>query len=652
MDNRADHIRLIAIQRPVKHYYGMLERNYRANREKVEFFFVGRSIGQEGNLPIVRNYFNVLEFFSMSREMNDPQAASLMLFELGQFVEAEQAFRALIDRQRGNADAWNMLGITLLRQQKFSEAIEALEMAVEVAPRSPEALNNLGNAYKESHEPAKAARYYRRALALSADFVMAHANLANCLVELGELAQAEQHAHRAIELNPQSFEGWSALACTEERRGDYVRAIEVLKKALDVFPDQADWLLQLGSTYILAKQHDAAIDVLQRALQCRPQFVEAMSNLGKALFEAGRLEEAERVLKEAIALRPTMCPLHVNLANVYVAMKQHVAAQACFDEVFRLDPENASAHFVLGMVLLVEGDFDRGWCEYNYRWQIDTYKEGLKRLNAPQWCGEDLHGKTLLVHAEQGIGDSLHFCRYLALAKVRGARVIFECQPAIKRLMSSVRGCDVLIARGDALPDFDMHVPLLNLPAVLGTRFETIPAAVPYLQADDEAKLMWINRLAQLGGDMKVGIVWAGNPEHANDHNRSMRLAQLAPLASVSGICWVSLQKGGRVETQSGDIQFDMVDWADELADFSDTAALVDALDLVIAVDTSVAHLAGGLNKPVWVMVPFAPDWRWLLDRTDSPWYPSMRLFRQAVRGDWASVVADVVQALHELTKH
>ena len=584
--------------------------------------------------------------------MDDPQSAALKLFELGLFAEAEQAYQALLTRQRGNADAWNMLGISLLRQQKYAQSVEALEMAVEVAPRSPQALNNLGNVYKEGNEPAKAARYYRRALALSADFVMAHANLASCLVELGELEQAEQHARLAIVLNPQSFEAWSALACAAERRADYAGAIEVLKSALEIFPDQADWLLHMGSTHILAKQHDAAIDVLKRALRSRPQFVEAMSNLGKALFEAGRLEEAEAILQEAIQLRPSMCPLHVNLANVYVAMKQHVAAQACFQEVFKLDPENASAHFVYGMVLLVEGDFDQGWSEYNYRWQIDTYKEGLKRLHAPQWCGEDLHDKTLLVHAEQGVGDSLHFCRYLAQLQTCGARVIFECQPAIKRLMSSIHGCDVLVAKGDALPDYEMHVPLLNIPAVLGTRLETIPAHVPYLQVDAEAKQNWVSRLEKLGLARKVGIVWAGNPVHANDHNRSMQLAQLGPLASVHGIRWISLQKGGKADALSEHALFDLVDWTAELADFYDTAALVEALDLVITVDTSVAHLAGALNKPVWVMVPFAPDWRWLLDRTDSPWYPSMRLFRQTLRGDWSGVIADVAQALNVLTKY
>lgn len=587
---------------------------------------------------------------AMNTEIPHPLEAAFQLFRLGLLEEAGEAYRAVVKQQRGNADAWNMLGIILHRLGRIEDAIKALETAVEVAPRSPEALNNLGNLYKDSGDYLRAARFYRKALTLAPDLVSANANLANCLVESGDLSAAETHARRALDLDGQSIEAWSALACISERRGDYAQAIEMLESALKVFPDQADWLMHLGCTRMLDKQYEGAINALHRALQCRPQFVEAMNNLGKALFEVGRLEEAEVVLRDAIHLRPSMKELYINLANVQISLRQHAEAMASFHQVLSLDPDNASARFVLGMVLLVEGDLENGWREYAWRWQTKEYGARLRNIPVPEWRGEDLTGKTLFIHAEQGVGDTLQFVRYLPTIGKLGGRVVLECQPPLRLLLASLAGIAALTVKDEPLPEIDLHIPLLNIPGVMGTSLDNIPNQVPYLRAAPMAVEYWARRICSLNGLVRVGIAWAGNPDHVNDRNRSMRLTQLAPLASVNGVSWISLQKGAGAEQLHVEPKvMDLVDWTDDLGDFADTAALIENLDLVIAVDTSVVHLAGALNKPVWVMVPFAPDWRWLLDRSDSPWYPSMRLFRQGTRGDWGGVVNQVAHELEVL---
>ncbi len=585
-------------------------------------------------------------------DLNPAFAAATRLFQLGLLDEAEAGYRAILKEERGNADAWNMLGIVLQRQGKRQESIDALQAAMEISPRSPEILVNLGNVYKESGNPAIAVRNYRRALTLDPQHVMAHVNLANCLVDLDELDLAEEHARQALTAGGQALETLSALANVAEHRRNFDDALSILETAARLYPDNPDLLVHLGCTCMLAKRHEAAVSTLRRALELRPRFVEALNNLGQALFELGRLEEAEEVLLAALQMRPDMKEAYINLANVQIGQRRHAAALASFGRVFELDPDNASAHFVCGMVHLVEGDFANGWREYGWRWQMEKYRQLVSSYSVPVWGGESLDGRTLFVHAEQGIGDTLQFARYLPLLGGHGGRIVFEVQAPLKRLMAGLDGAHIVMAQGEPAPQMDVRVPLLSLPALMKTDLGSIPAHKPYLKIDAAPAAAWRTRLDQLGSGLKVGLAWAGNPEHANDHNRSMALDLLAPLGAVEGVCWISLQKGiGREQIQASPDALQLVDWTDELTDFAETAALIDGLDLVLAVDTSVAHLAGALNKPVWTMIPFAPDWRWLLDRTDTPWYPSMRLFRQRSRGDWRPVVNAVAQELNLLAK-
>lgn len=584
-------------------------------------------------------------------DVHKAHEAAFQLFQAGRFAAAEVAYRSIVECERGNAEAWNMLGIALQRQGDTAGAIDALQTAMDVAPRAPEIVVNLGNIYKESGEFSKAIRIYRRALGLDSRHAMAHANLAACLIELGELDLAETHARQALTVEGQSLEAWSALAGIAERRCDFAKAIEILTDMAKRYPDRPDVQVHLGCVASLAKCYALAIESFQRALALRPGFVEAMNNLGQALFELGRLEEADDILQAALRIQPDMKELHVNLANVRIAQRRHTEALACFARVFELDPESASSHFVCGMVHLVEGDFENGWREYEWRWRTEKYQPQWNRLTVPAWQGQPLDGKTLFVHVEQGIGDTLQFVRYLPLIEKTGGRIVLEVQPPLSRLMATLPALDSIVVKGEELPNMDFHVPLLNIPGIMGTDLDSIPRQTPYLGAEASLRMAWCNRLATLKPGLRVGLAWAGNPEHANDHNRSMCLTQLAPLSAVAGVQWISLQKGaGAEQIQSPPPGLVLTDWTSDLDDFAATAALIECLDLVLAVDTSVVHLAGALNKPVWVMIPFAPDWRWLLERTDSPWYPGMRLFRQNERGNWRTVIETVVQELAALT--
>ena len=300
----------------------------------------------------------------------------------------------------------------------------------------------------------------------------------------------------------------------------------------------------------------------------------------------------------------------------------------------------------------MQGDFPEGWMEYEWRWKCKDFPSQRQSFGQPQWGGDSLQGRTLLLHAEQGLGDAVQFIRYLPLAAQRGGRIILGCRPELQRLLQTAAPDLQVLAGGQFLPPFDVHCPLLGLPRLFATDLTNIPRNVPYLHADSADAAIWRDRLADPSSSLKVGLVWAGSPANKNDRNRSLKLASLAPLANVPGVRFLSLQKGAAAtEAKTPPEAMELIDVADELKDFADTAALIAVLDLVIAVDTAVVHLAGAMGKPVWVLLPFVPDWRWMLERTDSPWYPTMRLFRQTQLAEWEPVIAEVRARLHEFVQ-
>lgn len=584
----------------------------------------------------------------------DPEqtiAAAKKLFDLGLLREAETACQDIVAAERGNAEAWNLLGLTLFHLDAHDRSICAFETAIDVAPRAPEALNNLGNLYKQTGDTAKAIRYYRKALTLAPRLAITHANIAACLLETGDIDIAESHAREALTADPYLPNGYAALASIYEKRNNFARATEILVDGLSRQPQNTELIVHMGCVHMMSKQYELALQAFKNALSLHPKQSEALSNMGFALFELGRLDEAEQALSSALHIKSDMQGALINLANVHIAQRKHDKAFEVLERLLALAPQNPSAHFLHSLVLLLEGRYQEGWAEYDWRLATPELRPHINDTDIPRWSGaEDLAGKLLLVHAEQGVGDTIQFVRYLPLLQQLGANIVLEAQPPLKRLFAGTPGIGNFIAKGEALPQADMQIPLMSIPRILWETHGSYAQVLPYVSPDPQSTASWRERLTTLGSGLKIGIAWAGNPAHANDRNRSIPFRQLKPLFGLNNVKWISLQKtlGGHDSTEkiacSG-----LVDWTNELTDYADTAGLIESLDLVVSVDTSVAHLAGAMNKPVWAMIPFAPDWRWLLDRTDSEWYPSLRLFRQDERGNWAAVVDSVCASIADL---
>jgi tetratricopeptide (TPR) repeat protein len=347
-------------------------------------------------------------------------------------------------------------------------------------------------------------------------------------------------------------------------------------------------------------------------------------------------------------VQPDFAEAHLNRGNALQELKRHAEAVTSYERAIMARPDYVDAHYNEALSRLLVGDFERGWEENEWRWETDQLRDGKRFFKQPLWLGKsDIAGKTILLHAEQGFGDTIQFCRYVPMVAERGARVIVEVQEPLKRLMSGLSGTTQLVARGEPLPDFDIHCPLFSLPLAFGTRLETIPSAVPYLRASPQAVADWGARLGPKHRP-RIGLAWSGRPI---PRDRSIPLGSLLPFLDVNAT-FVSLQKEVTLEdAKILNERSDLLHFGDALKDFADTAALIANLDLVISIDTSVANLAGALAAPLWVMLLFTPDWRWLLDRDDNPWYPTARLFRQDDTHTWDSVIARVQTALRDFVQ-
>ncbi|NVO17759.1 MAG: tetratricopeptide repeat protein [Rhodoplanes sp.] len=394
-----------------------------------------------------------------------------------------------------------------------------------------------------------------------------------------------------------------------------------------------------------------AVDLLQECLRRAPRHAGAHSNLGNAQKDLGRLDEAERSCRAALAIAPDRPGLHFNLGAVLQALERDREAAVAYRAELALDPDNARAHYNLAEACLRLGRLDEGFCEMEWRFRSGRVKDPLAQ-RCPRWSGEPLAGRTVLLDCEQGLGDALHFVRYAPLIAQRGGRVVIRVYPALERLMRRVAGIAAVVPTTAALPAADLYLPMLSAPHVLGTTLDTVPAEMPYLTADPDDVRAWRERLAPHDG-LRVGLVWAGAPRQNDpdaqriDKRRSIGLAAFATLAGIPGVTLVSLQKGPpAAQLESPPPGLVLIDPMGDVGDFADTAALIENLDLVVSVDTSVAHLAGGLGKPVWILSRFDGCWRWLIDRDDSPWYPTARLFRQQRSEDWSGAVGRLAAAL------
>ncbi|HVY72107.1 MAG TPA: tetratricopeptide repeat protein, partial [Verrucomicrobiae bacterium] len=434
------------------------------------------------------------------------------------------------------------------------------------------------------------------------------------------------------------------LGLSKHQRGDLPGAICHYQEALGLNPQLAPALLNLGVAWKDSRRFELAKECFGKLLELHPGHPEASNNLGVVLQAEGDLESALPLFRHATGARPGYTDAELNLGVVLRELGNVVEAIQWHRRTIARQPDCAEAHWNLGFALLLDGQLAEGWLENEWRWRMGELRGKRRDFACPEWRGEPLAGRSILLHAEQGFGDTLQFVRYLPLVIQRGGRVVLECQPELVSLLQGLPGLAGVVARGTAPPPCDFHLPLLSLPRVFRTSLHQIPATAPYVPAPSSPVL-----LDPADGVLRVGLVWGGNPSFRNDRSRSFTLAEYRPLLDEPRVQFYSLQVGARAgELKAPGETTAIVDLAPRLKDFAATAAAIKELDLVITSDTAVAHLAGALGKPVWVLLSFAPDWRWLLHRNDSPWYPSMRLFRQTTRGDWASVVVRVREALRE----
>lgn len=411
-------------------------------------------------------------------------------------------------------------------------------------------------------------------------------------------------------------------------------------------PDYADAHNNRGISLHALQRYDEALASYDRAIALKPDDAAAYTNRGMTLHALDRYEDTLSSCEKAIALNPEHAALHNNLGNALQEMGRFADALASYDKATTINPNYAEAHWNAGVVRLMTGDFERGWHQAEWRWENPALGKKQRHFMQPLWLGEAIDGKTILLHSEQGLGDTIQFCRYAPLVAARGANVILEVAPPLKQLLSGLNGVSRCVTRQEPLPEFDVQCPMLSLPLAFSTRIETIPAATPYLRAPEGRD--WEARLGSKKRP-RIGIAWSGNPHHVHDRKRSIPLSAFLPLLSFDAT-FVSLQKDIRANDDAIlRERSDILNFGPVLKDFAETAALISCLDLVIAVDTSVVHLAGALGKPFWVLVPFLPDWRWLLDREDSPWYSTARLFRQDNTRNWDKVIVRVGAALKGL---
>jgi tetratricopeptide (TPR) repeat protein len=467
----------------------------------------------------------------------------------------------------------------------------------------------------------------------------------------GHRPQAEALYRQILLASPTHADAHHALGLLAHQEGHTEAAVTWIRQAIVLDPWPAVYHYHLGILLMAQRRSAEAVEAYRQAVSLDPQFVEALRNLGVVLKEQGQVTEAIECYRQALRVNPLHVAVLGNLGVALLDQGQRKEAAACFDQALQLAPEDVPTRYNCSMLRLLNGDFENGWPGYELRWKLPG--KDSRTFPQPFWDGTSLEGKTILLYAEQGFGDTIHFIRYASLLRQRGGTVLFECPPVLRELLAGVAGVDRLLTPGEGLPPFDVRALLVSLPGLFCTTLATIPAQVPYLSADPERIAHWRKELEPLQG-FKVGIVWQGSRIHKNDRQRSVPLTEFGPLSRVEGVRLFSLQVGpGMEQLGAPGAPSGVIDLGSRFdrGSFADAAAVLKNLDLLITVDTALAHLAGALAVPVWVALPFLPDWRWMLDRPDSPWYPTMRLFRRTQPGRWGDVFRSMAAALGDLAQ-
>ena len=573
---------------------------------------------RSGDLAAAERYYRqVLKF--VPQQPDATHLLGLLSHQAGDSAAGLALIDQAIARAPRSAAYHDSRAQALLGLGRFDAAIEAARRAVRLGPKSVVFQYNLGRALFAAHRDQEAIACYRSALRLEPNSAILHFNLGVALARDGALEAAEASFAEVVRLEPGNLAGWGQLAQIRARRDDLAGAVLCYRSAL----------------------------------RARPDYVPALSKLAETLCELNQFDDAAAVLRDATREHPREPAIWSDLGNVETCRGRLEDAIACLDQALKLDPGHVLAHYNRGVALLGSGQYAEGFAEWEWRWRrpekLRLMLPGTPVSDDDGTSIEDLRGKRLLIHGEEGLGDTIQFCRFVPIIAEQ-AHVLLSARPALARLMGTLAGRHQLIASEDSLKvEVDFNLSIHSLPKLLGITLVNLPAT-PYLHTAPDFTARWRARLAGLPGK-RVGLVWAGNEDYVADRRRSLNASLLGPLAGTPGVSFVSLQIGGAARTVLSQAQraaLGLIDHTADMRDFADTAALVAALDLVIAVDTATAHLAGAMGHPVWLLNRFDTDWRWLRERADSPWYPGMRVFRQAAPGEWGGVVREVRAALEE----
>jgi tetratricopeptide (TPR) repeat protein len=621
--------------------------------------------------------------------MNAKIEKALQYHQSGDLEQAEDIYKALLQANPNHPDLLHLFGMLAHQKDDGAKARTLFSRAIQINPTNPFYYISLGDALNAQSHQNQAIICYQKAIETKPETFEAYIKLGRLYHSQGNFNGAIRCYQKANQLKPDSVEVHYSAGLAYQALDKFDDAIASYDEAIRLNPDYVEAYFNLGDILYARGQMEAAIENYRHALRCRPEMIEAHNNLGNAFKAQGNLEAAVESYRQAVRLKPDIAEVYYNLGSAlhlkeefdnaitnfrlalqhkpqYAEAYNHLGlayknqgyldqAAENFSQALRVNPHLAEAHWNRSFTYLLKGNFEDGWDDYDWRFQQAKWQTFYPyRYSGPRWSGSDCEGKTLFVHDEQGLGDTLQFVRYLPMAKARCGKIIFETRKELIDLLQGFPGIDKLVIRSSwqaATENWDFYIPLLSLPKVFGTTLKTIPNHVPYLSADSKKVEYWKNRLT--GNGFKVGIVWAGRPMHADDRNRSFALKQFLPLSGIQGIQLIGLQKGEAAK-QVNDLgtETGIVNLGEEFEDFTDTAGVIQNLDLVISVDTAVAHLAGAMGKAVWVLLPFIPDWRWIMDRDDSPWYPTMRLFRQKVRKDWESVFQRIEKKLRKLVNY
>jgi tetratricopeptide (TPR) repeat protein len=585
----------------------------------------------------------------------DPQVRRLLekglkYHRAGRWGPAEASYLRSLKVNPQCAPALHLLSLLAQQAGEYQKSMQWMGESLALAPGDddPATLHSLARTYLDQGQIPPARRCYQRLAELLPQSAQAHHGLGTALEGLGDWEAAAACYRRALELQPDSPDIYGSLGRLQCKQGASAEAVESCRRALALAPHRHEIHTLLGYVLVNAGDFGGAVEVYRRALSLKPDSAYAVYGLGYFFERQGELASAAESYRLVLRLDPRLVDAHLHLGIIHLLLGEVGKAAECFERARELAPENPEPRTFLGYLHLLEGNFPLGWSEHEHRWSTPHFLRDRRELSQPRWKGEPLDGARILLHAEQGLGDTLQFVRYVPLVRARGGNVVLEVQSRLHRLLAGTPGAEEVIRRGEALPEVAWQCPLLSLPWAFATGLNSIPAEVPYVHPDPALVAAWRQRLA--GNSLRIGLNWGGSPTFPYERWRSIPLEQLAPLTYIEGATFYSLQMGpAAAQVKQLGSQVNIVDLQNEQEDFADAAAIVANLGLVISIDTSVAHLAGAMHKPVWVLLHKSPDWRWMLEREDSPWYPSAHLFRQSTLGNWQDVVGRVEGELREL---